>query len=236
MRAPAPAPAVPGPSSSPSTLLPKSRIPGRPPSLQPRGRDSAAIPASARAGQPAPGAATVVTALLCSGPGPWGPGAPAPARVPRPSRPQGSPERPRAPQFPHRRAGHPAPPCMAPGGPRGSHSFLLRAAAPPSGPSARLFTRLPARSSVFVFLLLLRTRSLNLGHSLKNDPVPQSFKTHPPLRFPPAILIFLPPRSSQLLVFVVRLTLLHHSRKRSNPCTQAFPRVSFSPLGASLLI
>lgn len=126
--------------------------------------------------------------------------------------------------------------CPAPGGPRGSHSFLLRAAAPPSGPSARLFTRLPARSSVFVFLLLLRTRSLNLGHSLKNDPVPQSFKTHPPLRFPPAILIFLPPRSSQLLVFVVRLTLLHHSRKRSNPCTQAFPRVSFSPLGASLLI
>lgn len=114
MRAPAPAPAVPGPSSSPSTLLPKSRIPGRPPSLQPRGRDSAAIPASARAGQPAPGAATVVTALLCPGPGPWGPGAPAPARVPRPSRPQGSPERPRAPQFPHRRAGHPAPPCMAP--------------------------------------------------------------------------------------------------------------------------
>lgn len=134
------------------------------------------------------------------------PGPPSYRKSSWPPRPQGSPDRPRAPQFPHRRAGRPAAPCMppAPGplpGPRWPPRFPLfpaRAAAssprsaPPSGPSARLFTRPPARSSVFVFLLLLRTRSLNPGHSLKNDPVPQSFKTHPPLRFPPAILVFLP--------------------------------------------
>lgn len=53
MRAPAPAPAVPGPSSPPSTLLPDAVLLAGLPLLSP-GRDSAAIPASTRAGWPPP--------------------------------------------------------------------------------------------------------------------------------------------------------------------------------------
>lgn len=185
---------------------------------------------------PAPLAPTVVTTLCFPRPGPSGTGRSCPCAGASGSSPSNSPH-PAAlptlrglpagcprPQLPHRRAGHPDLPCVSSGAvtvsPRspGLHPFpagplpgFLSPLDPlplPPGPLPAWSRAPPSPHCLLSLLRLLRTRPLSPARSERPSypVIPNPFSA----QVSNSDAAFLLPRSSQLVLFIVWLTLLHH--------------------------